>query len=125
MNKLKMLIGMISIILSVSVFFGCSSTKDLKAEKVQVEKASTAKEQFILDLNKAFAGVKPGEKPKLTPEQQDMLVKSSIKMLKEEGVYDAECQKIEKENKAGLILIATLYVAATKNLENSMGKYLK
>lgn len=120
-----MLIGMISMILSVNVFSGCSSTKDLKAEKVQVEKATTAKEQFILDMEKAFAGVKPGEKPKLTPEQLDMLVKSSIKMLKEEGVYDEECQKIEKENKAGLFLIAALYVAATKNLENSMGKYLK
>lgn len=128
MNKLKMLMGMFFLFMLVSVFSGCSSEDEnftaLNEEVEAVKSAETSKEQFVLDLKKAFAGVKKGEKPKLSSDQINLLGESAKKMLKSEGVYSSECQKLEKENKAGLILIGSLYVGMTSKAK-APNRFLK
>lgn len=73
----------------------------------------TAKEQFVSDLKVAFGNVKKGEKPHLNMEQIDYLGESARRMLKSEGMYTKDVKKLDKKNKAGVILFGTLYVGLT------------
>lgn len=73
----------------------------------------TAKEQFVSDLKVAFGNVKKGEKPHLNMEQIDYLGESARRMLKSEGMYTKDVKKLDKKNKAGVILFGTLYLGLT------------
>lgn len=117
MSKLKVLMGIFILFILVGMFSSCSSDDEnlaaLNEEVAMIKMATTAKEQFRNDLQDAFGNVKYGEKPKLTLEQVNLLQESAINMLKKEGVYTAECKKLEQENKAGLILVGSLYLGMT------------
>ena len=104
MSKLKMLMGMLFLFVLVGMFSSCTSEDEnlaaLNEEVAMVKTAATAKEQFRNDLQDAMANVKNGEKTNLSTSQINLLQESAIRMLKAEGVYNAECQKMEKVNKA-------------------------
>lgn len=128
MVKLKMLMWMLFLLVLVGMFSACTSDDEnlaaLNEEVAMVKTATTAKEQFRNDLQDAFSNVKHGEKPKLTLEQVNLLQESAKNMLKAEGVYTAECKKLEQENKAGLILVGSLYLGMTTQ-HNGNARILK
>jgi|GEM_PF-1684520 len=123
-----MLMGMLFLFVLVGMFSSCTSEDEnlaaLNEEVAMVKTAATAKEQFRNDLQDAMANVKNGEKTNLSTSQINLLQESAIRMLKAEGVYNAECQKMEKVNKAELILVGTLYFCMTSNLK-AKGRFLK
>lgn len=116
MGKFKMLMGILSLMMSIGLFSSCSSAEDSSLDMRQTDMskpAMTAKEQFVSDLKVAFGNVKKGEKPHLNMEQIDDLGESARRMLKSEGMYTKDVKKLDKKNKAGVILIGTLYVGLT------------
>lgn len=116
MSKMKMLMGILSLMMSIGLFSSCSSAEDSLSEMRQTnmsKPAMTAKEQFISDLKVAFGNVKKGEKPHLDMEQIDYLGESARRMLKSEGMYTKDVKKLDKKNKAGVILIGTMYLGLT------------
>lgn len=116
MGKIKMLTGVLSLMMSIGLFSSCSSAEDslLDTRQTNMSKpAMTAKEQFVSDLKVAFGNVKKGEKPHLNMEQIDYLGESARRMLKSEGMYTKDMKKLYKKNKAGVILIGTLYLGFT------------
>ena len=122
MGKLKMLMGMLFLFVLVGMFSSCTSEDEnlaaLNEEVAVVKTAATAKEQFRNDLQDAFTNVKNGEKPNLSTVQINLLQESAKRMLKADGVYNAECQILEKENKSNLILIGSLYLYMTNQPKN-------
>lgn len=46
-------------------------------------------------------------------EQIDYLGESARRMLKSEGMYTKDVKKLDKKNKAGVILFGTLYLGLT------------
>ena len=116
MGKYKMLMGILSLMMSIGLFSSCSSAEDslLDMRQTNMSKpAMTPKEQFVSDLKVAFGNVKKGEKPHLNMEQIDYLGESARRMLKSEGAYTKDVKKLDKKNKAGVILFGTLYVGLT------------
>lgn len=116
MGKFKLLTGILSLMMSIGLFSSCSSAEDSLLDMRQTDMskpAMTAKEQFVSDLKVAFGNVKKGEKPHLNMEQIDYLGESARRMLKSEGMYTKDVKKLDKKNKAGVILIGTLYVGLT------------
>lgn len=116
MGKLKMLMGILSLMMSIGLFSSCSSAEDSLLDMRQTDMskpAMTAKEQFVSDLKVAFGNVKKGEKPHLNMEQIDYLGESARRMLKSEGMYTKDVKKLDKKNKAGVILFGTLYLGLT------------
>lgn len=129
MSKLKVLMGISFLFVLMGMFSSCSSEDDnlaaLKEEVAMVKTAASAKEQFSEDLQNVFANIKNGEKPSLTTMQLNLLHASAVRMLKSEGVYTAELQKIDKQDKANTILAGTLYLGITYTSSKSQGRYLK
>ena len=116
MGKFKLFTGILSLMMSIGLFSSCSSAEDslLDMRQTNMSKpAMTPKEQFVSDLKVAFGNVKKGEKPHLNMEQIDYLGESASRMLKSEGMYTKDVKKLDKKNKAGVILIGTLYVGLT------------
>ncbi len=120
MKKFKMLMGMFSLSVLISLFASCSSSEATALDQNTKKAALSAlnpKERFLAHMEAASVNVKKGEKPHLSMEQINFLAQSAKRMLKAEGMFTKTMKKLEKQNPAALILTGTIYLELSKSME--------
>ena len=122
MGKLKMLMGMLFLLVLVGMFSACSSDDEnlaaLNEEKEYVIKAESSKSQFKNDLKQVIGSAsvtRSNGKYDLTKEQIALLQNSAVSMLKDEGMYSADMDKLVKQNNAGIVLVGLIYLSMSEN----------
>ena len=122
MGKLKMLMGMFFLFVLFGMFSSCTSEDEnlaaLNEEKEYVIKAASSKAQFKNDLKQVLGSTsvtRSNRKHDLTKEQITLLQNSAVSMLKDEGMYSADMDKLVKQNNAGIVFVGLAYLSMAES----------
>lgn len=126
MDRKIIFIGIVVLLVLFGTFSACTSVDEnfsvLEAEKESVLTANTSKQQFANDLNNVLENAiatRSNCKYNLTKEQLFLLQNSAVKMLKDEGMYSSNMDKLLKQNNAGIVFVGLMYLSLEKKSINS------
>lgn len=126
MDRKIIFIGIVILFVLIGTFSSCTSTDDnfsaLEAEKESVLTAKTSKQQFANNLNYVLENAivtRSNGNYNLTKSQLYLLQNSAVKMLKDEGMYSSNMDKLVKKNNAGIVFVGLIYLSLEKQNKSS------